>query len=253
MIGLIRKDFYLNRKIIFIFLAMCLAYAAIMAFAAIFIRTQGVESPINVQFFSIINTAMFFLCAMSVQGIMVQSDLGKRTRYYFCASPAGIKGFIASKYYESFLIGFLAFLYCELYDLMLSVIYGKLLNNSLLHVALLFMVMTLQSITLPFIVGFGKHGQHIKTAILLILFICCAIYGLFGDISPFMKEDGLIITFRNAMENADTESILTWILGAAYPVLICVLLAPHLMILLIYVSFRISCALFRRGAMTYEA
>ena len=253
MIGLIRKDFYLNRKIIFIFLATCLAYAAIMAFAAIFIRTPGADSPIDIQFFSIINTAMFFLCTMSVQSIMVQSDLGKRTRYYFCASPAGIKGFIASKYYESFLIGFLVFLYCELYDLMLSVIDGKLLNNSLLHVALLFMIMTLQSITLPFIVGFGKHGPHIKTAILLILFICCAIYGLFGDISPFMKEGGVISMLREMMENTDNASILTWILGAAYPVLICVLLAPHLMILLIYVSFRISCALFRRGAMTYEA
>ena len=55
------------------------------------------------------------------------------------------------------------------------------------------------------------------------------------------------------MENTDNASILAWILGAAYPVLICVLLAPHLMILLIYVSFRISCALFRKGAMTYEA
>lgn len=251
MIGLIRKDFYLIRKTMIAFLAMGLAYAALMAIAAMIFRNPGDESPINIQLFSMTNTMLFFLCTTSVQSIMVQSDLGKKTRYYFCASPAGIKGFIASKYYESFLIGFLVFLYCELYDLMLSVIYGVLLNNSLLHVALLFMVMALQSINLPFYVGFGKHGPHIKTAIILILFICGVIYGLFGDISPLMKEGG-VISMLQSMMKADNASILAWILDAAYPVLICVLLLPHLMILLIYVSYRISCALFRRGAMTYE-
>ena len=253
MIGLIRKDFYLNRKIIFAFLTMCLIYAVIMTIASIFIRTQITESPINVQFFSVINTAMFFLCAMSVQSIMAQADMGRKTRYYFCASPVGIKGFVASKYYACFLINFFVFLYCELYDLLLSAIYGTLLNNSLLHVALLFAAMTLQSITLPFFIGFGKHGQHFQTAIILILCICGAIYALFGDISPFMKKDGILSILRNVLEHTDTESIMTWILGAAYPLLVGVFLTPHLMILLIYVSYRISCALFRRGAMTYEA
>ena len=33
MIGLIRKDFYLNRKIIFAFLTMCLVYAVMMTIA----------------------------------------------------------------------------------------------------------------------------------------------------------------------------------------------------------------------------
>lgn len=253
MIGLIRKDFYLNRKIIFAFLTMCLVYAVMMTIASVFILSLSDEGSVNVQFFSVINTAMFFICAMSIQNIMALADMGKKTRYYFCASPVGIKGFVASKYYACFLINFFVFLYCELYDLLLSAIYNTLLNNSLLHVALLFAAMTLQSITLPFFIGLGKHGQHIKTVIILILFISGAIYGLFGDISPFMKEGGVISTLRSFMENADTESIMAWILGAAYPVLICILLAPHLMLLLIYVSFRISCALFRKGAMTFEA
>ena len=145
------------------------------------------------------------------------------------------------------------FLYCEIYDLILSLIYGTVVNSSLIHVALLFMLMSINSITLPFMIGFGKHGQHIKTAIILFFVVCAAVYGLFGDISFFMKKDGVITVLRSVMENADDESIMAWILGAAYPLLIFVLLLPHLIILLIYVSYRISCALFRRGATTYEA
>ena len=251
MIGLIRKDFYLNRKPIIAFSAMALGYAVMMIIASSLLHSMN--SPINVEFFSMINTMLFFLCSMGVLSTMAQTDLGKKTRYYFCASPACIKGFVASKYYESFLIGFIVFLYCEIFDLILSMIYGTLVNNSLLHVALLFLIMVLQSFTIPLFIGFGRHGEHFKTVIILILFICAAIYGLFGDVSFFMKKDGVITALRSMMENADTESILAWLLGAAYPVLICVLLLPHLMILLIYVSYRISCTLFRRGATTYEA
>ena len=251
MIGLIRKDFYLNRKPIIAFSAMALGYAVMMIIASSLLHAMN--SPINVEFFSLINTMLFYLCSIGVQSTMAQTDLGKKTRYYFCASPARIKGFVASKYYESFLIGFIVFLYCEIFDLILSMICGTLVNNSLLHVALLFLIMVLQSFTIPLFIGFGRHGEHFKTVIILILFICAAIYGLFGDVSFFMKKDGVITVLRSMMENADTESILAWLLGAAYPVLICVLLLPHLMILLIYVSYRISCTLFRRGATTYEA
>ena len=251
MIGLIRKDFYLNRKNVIAFLAMSLGYSIMMIVAGFFMRTM--VTPINVQFFSMINTLLFFICSMGIQGIMAGTDMGKKTRYYFCASPTCIKGFVASKYYECFLIGFLLFLYCEVFDLILSAIYGTLVNSSLIHVALLFMLMAINSITLPFMIGFGKHGQHIKTAIILFLVVCAAVYGLFGDISYLMKENGVIVLFRHMMENADNESIMAWVLGAAYPLLIFVFLLPHLLILLIYVSYRISCALFRRGATTYEA
>lgn len=254
MIGLIRKDFYLNRKTIFAFSAMAFGYAVLMIIASFLIHAMEIPVAItvNIKFFSMTNTLLFFLCATSVQSIMAQTDLGKKTRYYFCASPVCIKGLVASKYYESFLIDFFVFLYCEIFDLILSSIYGTFLNSSLIHVALLFMLMVIQSIALPFIIGFGKHGQHIKTGILIFFFACAAVYGLFGDISFFMQEKGVIALLQNAMAHVDTESIMNWILGAAYPLLICTLLLPHLVILLIYVSYRVSCALFRRGATTYE-
>ena len=251
MIGLIRKDFYLNRKTILIFGVTALAYAVMMIIAGFFMRSM--ESPINVSYFSMINTLLFFMCALGVQSIMAQTDMGKKTRYYFCASPACIRGFVAGKFYESFLIGFITFLYCEVYDLILSMVFGTVVNTSLIHVAILFFVMVIQSINLPLFIGFGRHGEHLKTVIILVFFICAAIYGLFGDISFFMKEDGVIALFRNMMEHADNESLMAWILGAAYPVMIFLFLLPHLLILLIYLSYRISCALFRRGAMSYEA
>ena len=136
MIGLIRKDFYLNRKMIIVFLVTALSYAILMMIAGFFMRS--VESAANAVFFSMINTVLFFLSAISVQSIMAQTDMGKKTRYYFCASPVSIKGVVASKYYESFLIGFGVFLYCEIYDLILSLIYGTVVNSSLIHVVFLF-------------------------------------------------------------------------------------------------------------------
>ena len=114
MIGLIRKDFYLNRKNIFAFSAMAFGYAVMMIIASFLLHTMegSVNIMVNIKFFSMINSLLFFFCAIGVQGIMAQTDLGKKTRYYFCASPVCIKGFVASKYYESFLIGFIVFLYC---------------------------------------------------------------------------------------------------------------------------------------------
>lgn len=251
MIGLIFKDYYLNRKTMLVFLVMGLAYSGLMILASCFMRTMN--GPIDAQFISMVNTMLLFLCTISVQELVAQSDLGKKTRYYFCASPVSVRGVVASKYYGVFLSGFIVFLYCEIYDLILSMIYGTLVNFSLIHVAFLFMMMVLQSITLPFFIGFGKHGAYIKTVIILVTVICVAIYALFGDISYFMEKDGIITVLQNMMEYSDNESILNLILNAAYPMIICLFLLPHLLVLLIYVSYRISCALFRRGAMTYEA
>lgn len=256
MIGLIRKDFYLNRKMLFGFLAMCLFYAVIMIVASFFMRTtMSKDDPsfmANVALLSMTNALLFFMCSLSVQSMMMQTDLGKKTRYYFSASPVGIKGFIASKYYECFLIAFFTFLYCEIYDLVLSAIYGTLLNNSLIHLALLIMSVAVQSLAIPFLIGFGKHGTHIKTVFLLLLFGCAIVYGLFGDISAIMEKGGINNLLHSMMSHADNDSIMAILLGVAYPALVCILLLPHIFILLVYASYRISCALFRKGAMTYD-
>ena len=73
MIGLIFKDYYLNRKTLLPFGAMGLAYSSLMIVASFFMRTM--ESPINAQFISMTNTMLIFLCTISVQEIMAQSDL----------------------------------------------------------------------------------------------------------------------------------------------------------------------------------
>ena len=87
MIGLIRKDFYLNRKMLFGFLAMCLFYAVIMIVASFFMRTtMSKDDPsfmANVALLSVTNALLFFMCSLSVQSMMMQTDLGKKTRYYF--------------------------------------------------------------------------------------------------------------------------------------------------------------------------
>lgn len=255
MIGLIRKDLYLNRKTILPFLCMCILYAVIMIIACVYMRGTMNQEQFSkaVQSFSIINAMLFYLSVFSVQSIYVQTDLGKKTRYYFCASPVGIKGFVASKYYGGFLLAFATFLYCELYDLILSAIGGDLLNNSLIHLVLLFWCMAMQCLALPFLIGFGKHGTYIRTAIVLLIIGCAIVYALFGDISAFMKEGGIISVMQNILANSDNESLMAWILGKGYSALVLLLLLPHLFVLLVYVSYLASCALFRRGATTYEA
>lgn len=254
MIGLIRKDFTLNRKTFLPWIGMILVYSVMAILASNYlISSDALNAKMGFTFASLIVTIFSFACAGSMQAFLIQTDQGKKSKFYFCSTPVGIKGIVASKYYECFLVALGAYVYCEIFDLLLSVITGILIQKSLIHVLLVFLLMVLQSLTLPFYVRFGNHGAHIRTAILLIVFSIAIIYGLFGDISFFMQGEGFAARVQELMAHADNESVMAFILGVDYPKLAAMLLSPHLAMGGLYLSYRISCAIFRKGVNSYEA
>lgn len=254
MIGLIRKDFYLNQKTFLPWMGMILGYSVLAILGSTFmISFDAPNAETTAIFISLVVTLFSFLCAGSMQAFLIQTDQGKKSKYYFCSSPVGVGGIVASKYYECFLVAFGAYLYCEIFDMILSVITGILIQKSLVHVLLVFLLMVLQSLALPFFIRFGNHGAHIKTAILLLVFGIAIIYGLFGDISFFMQGEGFVARVRELMAHADNDSVMAFILGVDYPKLVLMLLLPHLAMGGIYLSYRISCTVFRKGVNSYEA
>lgn len=258
MIGLLRKDFYLIRSKLFLFIGLTLFLTVfetwiLIKFAdlqIIGIETNTLAPVINFCIFLVI--FIVFASCEGLKGILILTDQGKRSKYYLMTTPLGIKGCIASKYYESVIISLCGFIYLKLFELVCSAITGILIDHTMLFAGMIFVSLFLGSLSIPFYVRFGQNGVHVKTAIIQIIALIVLVYGLFGDISAFIGKENLASRIQKLMYSSDNNAILSWITGADYPLLVFIALMPHLILVLFYFSYRISCILYRKGAQANE-
>ena len=242
MIGILRKDFYLVRTQLWIFLGsaffftvgMTLSIKIGMAFPSDF-QILGDSIAPSQNWFANFCTAlvafMVFLGCEALKGNLLLADQNRKSRHYLMATPLSIKGF----------------LYLTIFELVTVALTGQVADHSLMFTCLVFLGLFLSALAIPFYVLLGRNGMHVKTALILLLLFLVFLYGLFGDISPFLGKETFADRMQKAVLSSDNEAILSWILGVDYPKLLLLTLAPHLILLLYYVSYRITCMLYRRG------
>lgn len=258
MIGILRKDFYLVRTQLWIFLGtvflftvgMTLNIKTGMAFPSDFqIPDDSIAPSQNwfANFCTALVAFMVFLGCEALKGNLLLADQNKRSRYYLMASPLSIKGCVAAKYYECAIVSLFGFLYLTIFELVTVALTGQLADHSLMFTCLVFLGLFLSALAIPFYVLLGRNGMHVKTVLILLLLFLALLYGLFGDISPFLGRETFADRMQKAVFSTDNETFLSWILGVDYPKLLLLTQAPHLILLLYYVSYRITCMLFRKG------
>ena len=258
MIGILRKDFYLVRTQLWIFLGtvflftvgMTLSIKTGMAFPSDFQIPDDPSAPSQnwfANFCTALVAFMVFLGCEALKGNLLLADQNKRSRHYLMASPLSIKGCVAAKYYECAIVSLFGFLYLTIFELVTVALTRQLADHSLMFMCLVFLGLFLSALAIPFYVLLGRNGMHIKTALILLLLFLALLYGLFGDITPFLGRETFADRMQKAVLSSDNEAFLSWIVGVDYPRLLLLTLTPHLILLLYYVSYRITCMLYRRG------
>ena len=236
MAGLLYKDFIALKGKIYIVGGMILF--GITMFLRFFVSIEGMDMLLL--FFTFTVTMLLFLfLLMKLEISLIAVDDGKKQRQYFLSTPVTVRQYVASKYVfllgAFYLILMLGFLMCSV-----SMIgctdreVAELISSfaSLLPVAacmMLFMV----SLELPFFLGFGvKHGNRIKTGLILVIFLGGIIYLLFGDLA--------------ILDRLSLEGLLRY-LTEHQELLLCIeVFLPYLALGMYYLSYRIACVLFER-------
>ena len=253
MIGLFRKDFYLVRTRMIVFAVLVLLMTVfetviIVSFSAEFSPPSGMQSSTIMNFCIFLVFFLVFSAGEGLKGNLLPADRNKRSKHFLMATPLCVKGCVASKYYEGIIVPIVGFIYLEVFQLTCGAFTGSLIDHSLLFVCMIFVSLFFGSLSIPFYVRFGQKGVHIKTAILLSIVFLLFVYGLFGDISMFIGNDSIAQFGNLIVYFSDTKTLFSRLSGTDDPRILWIVLIPLLILILYYVSYRISCMLYRKGA-----
>ncbi|MBR1773258.1 MAG: ABC-2 transporter permease [Eubacterium sp.] len=253
MRGLIYKDLYLVKSkviagslsILFIILLMYVIYANV---------AKNVLFP--TEMVAVITDLMIvmYIGALSY-GYIIKADTKKQWGFYGMALPGSAKLIVGAKYMTVFIMYLISYIICVLNDLLIGLFFGKAVDMSLLVLMFMLFQMFLNAIEMPFAFRFGTDkAAGIRIFITIVIVLIISIYLLFGNIEWLMAEDGLVKTIiRLFGDNMDSRAIsgelqrfinrLTLINYIEMAVF------AHLMVLAYYISYRISCKVFRKGVL----
>ncbi|MBR1506779.1 MAG: ABC-2 transporter permease [Eubacterium sp.] len=253
MRGLIYKDLYLVKSkviagslsILFIILLMYVIYANV---------AKNVLFPTEMAAVITDLTIVMYIGALSY-GYIIKTDTKKQWGFYGMALPGSAKLIVGAKYMTVFIMYLISYIICVLNDLMIGLFFGKAVDMSLLVLMFMLFQMFLNAIEMPFAFRFGTDkASGIRILITTVVVLVISIYLLFGNIEWLMAEDGLVKTIiRLFSDNMDSRAIsgelqrfinrLTLINYIEMAVF------THLMVLVYYISYRISCKVFRKGVL----
>lgn len=173
------------------------------------------------------------------QGMVFREDDRKSFAMWIASTPEGVRGYIRIKYELIFVMMMLTLFSLQLGGLITEMICGAYearwpVMDSVM-IMLSYLQIILRAIELPFTVRFGvKNGSIIKSIFLVILAILVLIvYLLYGE------------EIADVIASGDTER-----LGTAAQTVIAVL--PVIALAMYYLSYRLSCKLYLKGAEQYD-
>jgi hypothetical protein len=235
MWGLIYKDFCVCKKNIVMSAISTLMVSILFVIVSNFLFDLISETDDNVYFAIILLQVTGYLCIflswIDIVNTFIAVD--ERTVWVnFVSSSVTPKVQIQSKYCEGIIIAILLCSWCILADSISVAIFPE--NSSLSSFAMVFMftLIIVWSLEIPFTVAFGsKYGGYVKMAIFLLIFATVIIYTLYFD------TDALFSKFEQLITSQDGTLMLTF--NAIYPYVACILY---------WISYRVSCRLYLKGA-----
>lgn len=242
MAGLIYKDLIIGKKSIFLGIGIVVLTMSLLLIIPIFIQedTQlGAESITGL--FSVVcfGTMFFVVGTMMGEGIF-QPDESKKWAYFIVSTPSLAAGHIKSKYILMLLIYSALMVWCDILSMVMA-LFGCPANTffaAIMMYAMLFM----SAVEIPFLVRFGsKVGSNVKTAFFMLLTLIAFEIMFFGDTSIFSSPD----KFFSFIESiSDTSKMVD-------TVLVIMAAFPYVSAALYFLSYKISCKLYLRGAEEY--
>ncbi|MDO5559820.1 MAG: ABC-2 transporter permease [Oscillospiraceae bacterium] len=247
MTGLIYNEFKQNK--IYIFLITAAAALAVI-FPVLFYITFEDKSMYAVLADLTKNSGtkrapfliLGFVAAGALQGLTMKGNDRKTWSYFVSSVPQGFRGYIRIKYEMILSMSLLMLVSCIFFDdVLCSVVYSvterDLASAASSFTMFFYIQILLRAAELPFLIRFGlKTGSLIKTIIILTGVVIISVLMVFNPCDVMMRISEFII---NQNKLGDTGRLLLYSFpfaaAAAY-----------------FMSYKISCKLYMKGAEHYD-
>lgn len=238
MRGLIYKDLYLIKSkviagslsILVIIISMYVVYATVSGKVLFPTEMAAVITDLMI---------VMYIGVLSY-GYIIKADTKKQWGFYGMALPGSAKLIVGAKYMTVFIMYLISYIICVLNDLMIGLFFGKAVDMSLLVLMFMLLQMFLNAIEMPLAFRFGTDkAAGIRIFITIVIVLIISIYLLFGNIEWLMavKPDAISLELQRLINRL---TLINYIEMAVF---------THLMVLAYYISYCISCKVFRKGVL----
>lgn len=248
MYGFLYRDLRVARPMLIAAVVMLVYTIAAPIFGALSLCKDPSDMSGN-NLMNIICYGMMMFFPYMVLGEQNKADEKRLPVYFAISSPAGLNGYVKSKYLTNLLFPFAFFCISFLTDTIACAIIDvgtdEIVPTSYVGIssALLQGIVLLSSIELPFMFRFGvKKGANLKAGIFLTVIAAAGIYFLFGDISMFGSVDDFMQFLLDLSTGARGGTTIAAISA----------LMPILTLVLYYLSYLLSCKLYLKGVEQFE-
>lgn len=242
MTGLIYKEWRQNRLYI-ILTAVCGVTAGFIPIPMILLDGKGLQPLLEEQgvIVRVVALLLGFLGTGALQNLAVRGDDRKAWSVFIASSPELAEGFLRIKYEMIFAMSVVMMSACLFFEQLLGAIVfdvtGKELTGiSGVYMILVFLQLLLRAIDLPFIVRFGdKRGGMIKMISIVLLFIALTVVIM-------INPGDIVVKLANWIESGFDGDIVPFVIGVF----------PFAAIGAYFLSYRISCRIYMKGAEQYD-
>ncbi len=187
--------------------------------------------------------AIFLFFLSSLQSNIFAHDERRVWAYYVTSTSLNHKGQVLSKYFLSIAISGVGVLWGMVMDFINGAIYGVQGSTSAICLLFFFGQTLMRALDIPFKIRYGeKNGTTYRLFSLALIIFVVAGYLLFGPL-PAGGSDSVFEFIINLFTNP--KMLTTALLGFLG-------IAPYVIMLAYYVSYKISCKLYLKGVDEYE-
>ena len=255
MSGFILTDLYIMRKRLMMNFGFCLVMMVLMEIGALLVKNNLPEEewPVIAMTAAIMVAMCFFMIVYTIDCEILFADERRKWNAYSAASEAGVKAVVGAKYTLCFIISFSVYLLCGLNDIILSLIFDRTVQLSVLYLGLVFAVSAIMAFQLFFGIRFGaRYGTNVRIALFVALFVLGSMYALFGNLDWLMAEGGVKDKMRYILEHMDDAGMQEYLAKLSGGAMALLCLIPHAIVGIYWGSYRFSCKVYTKGAENYE-
>ncbi len=215
MLGLLYKDIRTNLKWLILALSIVLFFNAVMFSADV--KSHDIDFiGMRAVYLLLYSSVFFTIAAFAIN--FIQTDERKKWGYFVVSMPHGIAKQVAAKYIFVAGVLMLGFALSYAQNFLVRQLNDEARSISGVLIILVSITLIMLSVELPCAFAFGsKNGAYVKSGLLVLIILFCAVYLMFGDISWLGSEEEFTEKFMNKLSDISKNSTAVRFAAAAVP------------------------------------
>ena len=249
MIGIMYKDFCVIKKTLLTNL-LVIVFMSAWCFVPWMEVMGDTESGGNISY----GIAFFLLPLVAhIMSTIIMGSMGTEiiihdeNKYYsafISSTPMTSKGQVLCKYYEILLLSFFVVIWGYVLDIIISLVNGVSGSSMIIYITLFFFSIFLKAVETPFLIRYGTSaGKMVKLIVVVGIVYVFLIYLLFGSL-PDLSSDSIIDYIINwFMQEKNMSHFTSGVIA----------ILPYLVMVMFYISYKVSCIWYQKGVNTYDS